>query len=298
MSTRTPVVVGGPGNFWPFDPKDGFDLTHPSRPDSPLIYPRVNIQTATNTPITIFPSKSALIIIDMQIFFLSSALGRQKGEGHAAEEALLKYAIPAAREAGIQIVWLNWGISELELETVPPTTWRSFGFDIDPSIEFEPRDGQGATAAITREKPRTNRGLGNSLGDVKLEDGTIVDAGRLLMRDQWNTALHSPMDAAFREGPKAALPDVRIHKNRISGTWGGSTASTEFLEARGFRTLFFTGVNTDQYVLSTLQDANCKGWDTVLLKDGCGTTSPAFATQLAEFNCRKLWGSFRAVKSF
>jgi hypothetical protein len=123
---------------------------------------------------------------------------------------LLKYGSPAAREAGIQIVWLTWGISEAELETIPPTVWRIFGFEV-ASKDLELEEGQGATVAATRERPSGGGGLGSSLGDVDLEDGTAVDAGMLLIRDQWNTALHPPLEAAFQEGQKGALPDVRIY---------------------------------------------------------------------------------------
>jgi nicotinamidase-related amidase len=43
---------------------------------------------------TISPQNSALVIIDMQNFFLSSALGHSEGEGIKAEQALLAFAIP------------------------------------------------------------------------------------------------------------------------------------------------------------------------------------------------------------
>jgi nicotinamidase-related amidase len=63
----------------------------------------VKLNTATSS-ITINPSKTALIIIDLQNFFLSSGMGRARGVGHAAEAALLDKGIPAARKAGIQVV--------------------------------------------------------------------------------------------------------------------------------------------------------------------------------------------------
>jgi hypothetical protein len=110
------TVVGHPPNFWLFSNRDGFDPTHPPTPSSPPVYPRVTMQTS-NSPVTIAPSKTALLIIDMQNFFLSAALGRKRGKGHEAEEALLKHGIPAARKASIQILWLTWGISDEGLKT-------------------------------------------------------------------------------------------------------------------------------------------------------------------------------------
>jgi hypothetical protein len=32
------------------------------------------------------------------------------------------------------------------------------------------------------------------------------------------------------------------------------------------------------------------GWDCVLLRDGCGTTSPEFARECVEFNAARTWG--------
>ena len=38
-----------------------------------------------------------------------------------AVDELLKCAIPACRKAGIQIVWLNWGLIEQDIDKMPPT---------------------------------------------------------------------------------------------------------------------------------------------------------------------------------
>lgn len=84
----------------------------------------------------ISPSKSALVIIDMQNFFLSPYLGRPAdGAGNKAAKRLLDTAIPAARKAGIQVIWLNWGLTDVEIEHMPPSTSRAFGFQA--SVEWE-----------------------------------------------------------------------------------------------------------------------------------------------------------------
>lgn len=229
----------------------------------------------------------------MQNFFLSAALGRSRGEGHEAEDTLLKLGIPAAREAGIQVIWLTWGISEAGLETLPPTVWRVFGWEIADDDDFEvDNDGLDATPGqmMVRSERKSNGGIGSPLGKVTLEDGTQVDAGRMLMGDQWNTRLHGPLEEAYRAGLDGTLPDVRFHKERLSGLWGPSSEMEQFLRKQGITTLLFTGVNTDQCVLSTVQDASTKGFDTVLLKDGCGTTSPEYARKMVDLNCQKVWG--------
>lgn len=104
--TQTPVVIGPPkpNSFWLWTAEDGYDLRRPSSLTSPPLRPRVKLPTTTS-PVTIHPPKTALVIIDMQNFFLSAALGRkQDSEGHKAEKALLEYGIPAARKAGIQVI--------------------------------------------------------------------------------------------------------------------------------------------------------------------------------------------------
>ena len=245
------------------------------------------------TPVTIAPAKTAVVIVDMQNFFLSSALGRSKdSEGLDAEEALLKYVIPRARRLVIQLVWVNWGITDSGLASIPPTVWRNFGYDDDVKEEIH----VGESKFFNKER-KTDGGLGDLMGKVKLDDGSSVDAGRMLMRDQWNTELHAPLARAFNEGANSKVPDVWFHKERISGLWGSSGDLERFLEKQGITTLLFGGVNTDQCVLATLQDANNKGYDTILLEDACGTTSPDFTRKMVHFNCQSTWGFVSSGKA-
>ncbi|KAK2601551.1 hypothetical protein QQS21_004869 [Conoideocrella luteorostrata] len=291
-STAPPAVVGRGSNFWQFTNHGGFDMTHPASPLSPPVYPRVTLKT-TNSPVTIAPAKTAMVIIDMQNFFLSSAFGRSRGEGHEAEVTLLRIGIPAARRAGIQIIWLTWGITEAGLKTLPPTIWRIFGWEITDDGAFNvDDDGPDAVPGqmVVRSERKSDGGIGSPLGKVKLDNGTVVDAGRMLIAGQWNTALHEPLQDAYQEGLGATVPDVRFNKERLSGLWGSDSDMEAFLRKQSITTLLFTGVNTDQCVLATLQDASTKGYDTVLLKDGCGTTSPEYARQMVDFNCQKSWG--------
>jgi hypothetical protein len=164
-------------------------MAHPSTPSSPLVYPRVTIKTV-NSPVSIAPFKIALIMIDMQNFFLTAAIGRSHGEGHDAEDVLLKLGIPAARKAGLQIVWLTWRISDEGLETLPPTAWRTFGWEIAHEGDFELGDDGPdlkPDGKVRRLEKKCNSGIGSPLGDVTLENGSVVEAGGLLMRNQWNT---------------------------------------------------------------------------------------------------------------
>ena len=55
-------------------------------------------------------------------------------------------------------------------------------------------------------------------------------------------------------------------------------------------TLLFGGVNMDQCVLCTLQDANFLGYDCLLVEDCCATTSPDFCREATLYNVRQCFG--------
>ena len=157
--------------------------------------------------------------------------------------------------------------------------------------------GSEDVAAEQSKERQGDGGIGSSLGKVKLENGSTVNAGWMLMRNQWNIALHDLLQRAFEEGQKAGIPDMRSHKERLSRFGGTSSACKTFLRQKGIMTLLFTGVNTDQCVLASLQDACNQGWDTILLKDGCGTNSPDYAKKMVEHNCQKSWGFSSGCKA-
>lgn len=252
------AVIGNAKNFWLYDSRTGFDLTHPPTPNSPPVHPRLTLQTTTN-PITVDPAKTALLVIDMQNFFLSPALGKKRGAGHAAVEQLVQHAVPAARKAGVRVVWVNWGLSQEDIEEMPPAFLRGFGFD---GTKDGKRVGLNRIGEITSQD-NLYSGMGSWMGEVANPDdksGKKIDAGKFLMRDQWNSALYPPLDRMYEDGKGLDLrPDVWIHKNRMSGIWSPESALAKFLEREGIKTLLFTGVNTDQCVGGTYQDSFSKG---------------------------------------
>jgi nicotinamidase-related amidase len=284
ITTTSPTIIGSSSNFWLYHPSTGFDLTHPPTPTSPPINPRLTIPTTTN-PVTLDPSKTALLIIDMQNFFLLPAFGRNpQGAGHKAMNQLIQHAIPAARKAGVRVVWVNWGLTEEEVESMPTSMLRTFG-----AVGAE---GSGKDGSVYV-------GLGGQTGMRDDGKGGKVDAGGLLMRGAWNSGLYGELEEVHEEGRLLeSKPDVWIHKNRMSALWGGRTELEGFLEEEGIRTLLFTGVNTDQCVGGTLQDAFSKGYDCVLLGDGAGTSSPAFAQECMEYNAQKSWGFMASCEGF
>ena len=283
MKEKRTVIGSTPHNHWLHSASPAlFDLTRPPPPEYPFPSPASSItMKTTTTPVIISPKLTALVIIDMQNFFLSTALGRPAdGAGNKAKAQLLHNAIPAARAAGIRIVWLNWGLTDDDIDSMPPGTRRAFGFEaslkqdaiidahgVNEAAAKQALDGSpsaagsevATTAAVAKVdateltengKPkRLYRGLGSDIGPVELSDGKTVDGGRLLMRNTWNASLPPSLLTAYDSGASAGhIPDVWIHKNRMSGLWGAATPATRFLEKEGIRTLLFAGVNTDQCV--------------------------------------------------
>jgi len=82
--------------------------------------------------------------------------------------------------------------------------------------------------------------------------------------------------------------DVQITKHRFSAFW--DTETDAVLRNLGVRTLFIGGVNMDQCVMTTLEDASFLGYDTVLIEDGTATTSPEFCVQAVLYNVKLLFG--------
>ncbi|KAI0868038.1 Isochorismatase hydrolase [Hypoxylon argillaceum] len=295
-----PYVVGSSSNFWLWDPRSGWDLTHPATPDAPRINPRLRLNCEISN-IYIDPVKTALVIIDMQNYSLSNALGVKVAPTVLkAEETLIHSGIPAARKANIQVIWLNWGLTEETLEKVPPGSIRVFGWkanceEIDYGMFSNSSPiGDSEIRVHCGEQPQA-RQPGTDLGEVQTSTGNRV-AGRALMRDTWNTELHEPLLHVYKTGLSGPRPDVIIHKDRNSGLYDDECDFAKYLVESGIRTLLFSGMNTDQCVMATLQDAHARGYDTVFLRDACATDSPDYAQQSAVFNCCINWGFVSTCK--
>lgn len=290
------VIFGSSDNFWFWSAHRGWDLTHPASRDAEPFASGMLLECDISN-VTIDPGKTALLIIDMQNYSVSKSLyGDVPTQYTHAEDTITQFAIPAARKAGIQIIWLNWGLTEDDVSSLPPNVMRVFGWA--PNSD----ENQGATVygddhfSNVGESPRRG-GLGTDMGEVTLDDGVKIQAGRALMRDTWNAAIHDPLMPIFEEGQKASRPDVLVHKDRNSGLWNDHSALHEYLKREGIRTLLFTGMNTDQCVISTLLDAQARCFDTIFLRDGCATNSPDYAQQSAEYNCRRPLGFLSSCKA-
>ncbi|KGO45040.1 hypothetical protein PEX1_024690 [Penicillium expansum] len=296
------IVVGTEGNSWIWSP-DSWDLTHPADPRANLLENGVRLDCEIMN-VKIDPTKTALVIIDMQNIGMNKALNPPSAPPmYKAEDAIIQYAIPAARELGLQIIWLNWGLTEDDLASIPPAEVRVFALEPNTEkVDYGLGDRLGdpddpANFLKFGERPNLSKMPGTEIGEVVLEDGSRVNAGRVMMRGTWNAALHGPLAKAYEDGTTAPRPDVWIHQNRNSGLWNESTALSQYLKTEGIRTLLFSGVNTDQCVGSTLQDAHAQGYDTIFLKDGCRTDSPPYAKASYEFNCARSWGFLTSCRA-
>jgi nicotinamidase-related amidase len=118
-------------------------------------------------------------------------------------------------------------------------------------------------------------GIGVGLGDPLPGSGAAV-----LEQDSWS--------AAVVEELAPSPGDIRVSKYRMSGFW--DTALDSILRNLGVTTLLFAGVNLDQCVLATLQDASCLGYDCILLEDCSGTTSPDYCLAATLYNVRQCFG--------
>jgi nicotinamidase-related amidase len=85
-----------------------------------------------------------------------------------------------------------------------------------------------------------------------------------------------------------AATDIHVDKYSMSGF--RDTVLDSILRNLNVTTLLFAGVNADQCVLCTLQDANFKGYDCLLLEDCIATTSPDFCLQATLYNVRQCFG--------
>ncbi len=119
----------------------------------------------------------------------------------------------------------------------------------------------------------TGRGVG-------LTDPLPKNGAPVLMKGSWAAAVVDELEQ---------MPgDICVDKYRMSGFW--DTPLDSILRNLGRTTLFFGGVNADQCVMATLQDANFLGYDCILVRDCTATTSPAYCLQATIYNVNQCFG--------
>lgn len=200
--------------------------------------------------ITVDLARTAIIVVDMQNDFCSA--------GGWLDHIGVDYT--PAREP---IEPLNRLLPALRSEDVP-VIWLNWGnrpdlLNISPSLLH----------------------VYNMTGDGVGLGGTVPATGSaVLEKDSWGAAV---VDELVIEPS-----DIRVDKYRMSGFW--DTPLDSILRNLGIDTLLFAGVNLDQCVMTTLQDAVCLGYNGVLLRDCSATTSPDFCREAALYNIKQCFG--------
>ena len=203
-------------------------------------------------------SRSAVVVVDMQNDFCHTQgwMGQKGIDVQPMQRPIPVIArlLPAWRNAGGAVVWLNWGV-------------RPDRLNLSPTIHFKSK--RGAMCAT--------HGTADGVGYA---EHSPEDRGRSLVAGEWGAQVVDELNVVNT--------DITVFKHRLSGFWDNEFDS--ILRQQGITTLLFAGVNTDRCVFSTLQDAGFLGYDCVLLADACSTPSPAYVTQAIHFIVQQLHG--------
>lgn len=236
-------TLGVPPNAWAVNATIA-DLTRSPQSPQPITLP-----TASKT-LRLDLARSALLVIDMQNDFCHADgwLAHIGVDVNPARRPIapLQSLLPVLRQAGVPIVWVNWG-NRPDLLNLSPATLHVY----NPT------------------------GAGVGLGDPLPANGAPV-----LKAGSWAAAVVDELE----QKPE----DIRVDKYRMSGFW--DTPLDSILRNLGKTTLFFAGVNADQCVMASLQDANFLGYDCILLQDCTATTSPEFCWQATLYNVNQCFG--------
>jgi len=119
-------------------------------------------------------------------------------------------------------------------------------------------------------------------------DGNSIGIGDALPKTGAHVLQAGSWAADIVEELRPEPQDFRVDKFRMSGFQ--DTALDSILRNLDIDTILFAGVNADQCVMSTLQEAGARGYDCILLEDCCATTSPQFCMDATLYNVRQCFG--------
>lgn len=129
--------------------------------------------------------------------------------------------------------------------------------------------------AASRRYAYKPTGVGVGLGDPVPTNHSPV-----LIQGSWG--------AEVIEGLEQRPEDISVDKSEMSGFW--NTSLDSILRNLGKTTLLFAGLNADQCVMATLQNASFLGYDCILIRDCTATMSPDFCLQATFYNVEKCFG--------
>lgn len=137
----------------------------------------------------------------------------------------------------------------------------------------------GAPTLYSFKKSLDQKGIGEEL-----------DHGRVLIEDEWGA------DTIDELKDYQEKDDIFIEKVRMSGFYG--THLDGVLRTQGIETLYFTGVNIDQCVATTMEGAYFRDYNAVLLTDATATSSPDYCRKSVIFNTQNCWGFTMTTEAF
>jgi nicotinamidase-related amidase len=227
--------------------------------------PRLTTLTTQTKQLRLDLSKTACLVIDMQNDFChpDGWLASIGVDVNPARQPIqpLQALLPQLRNAQVPIIWVNWGNRP---------------------------DLLNISAGLRHVYNPSGAGVG--LGDPLPTNGAPV-----LTQGSWAAAVvdelaPQPQDICPPDScpPDSCPPDIWVDKYRMSGFW--DTPLDSILRNLGTTTLLFAGVNMDQCVMATLQDANFLGYDCILLSDCSATTSPDYCAQATVYNVNQCFG--------
>jgi ureidoacrylate peracid hydrolase len=120
--------------------------------------------------------------------------------------------------------------------------------------------------------------------------GQELDHGKVLVRGEWGAEMVDELKPLMQED------DILIEKVRMSGFYG--THLDQVMRTQGIQTLYFAGVNVDQCVTTTMEDAYFRDYNAVLLEDATATSSPDYCKDAVVFNARTCWGFTMTTEAF
>lgn len=120
--------------------------------------------------------------------------------------------------------------------------------------------------------------------------GEELKQGRILVEDSWGG------DMVDELKPLMDDEDIHVHKVRMSGFYG--THLDQVFRTQGINTVFLTGVNTDQCVTTTMEDAYFRDYNAILLSDATSTSSPDYCKDAVIFNAKQCWGFVMTTDQF
>jgi len=183
------AILGNYYNYWKLtNNKTTWDLTRSDRLQ--VTSPKVIPMLGSRKEAIIEPSRTAMVIVDMQNFFLHPKLSPHATRGRLAVQPTLNM-IKAFRENGMKILWVNWGIDNFDLVTLPPSLLDGFS-----------RNHEMKTSFCT------------DMGMLTEDNGIDIDMGKLLCRGSWNAQPWGPLYPEMVEGLDAGT-DFYFDKSKL-----------------------------------------------------------------------------------